>query len=450
MNQVKPFPLAGQFYPETHEQMDDMMKCLFANLPHDYNTYTRAIIVPHSNYEDSGVVAANAYQYLDKNIKNIFIISPAHFQFFFGLSLSPHEKWGCPIGTLDVNQDINKEIANKIDAELNDRTFESEHSIDVQIPFLKNMLPDAKIVPIIVGSCNFRTVLHIVESFWDNPENGFVFTTDLSHFYTQEDAAHFNEYVANFVEERNSTGSHIQSSSGSNALIVLTEFAREKGFSLIRVDLKTSVDSSAKDKKIASYGSWILNESSKQEFLKEQFSSEILSICKKSITSGVDIGSSYNVNTMSLPPVFHERGAVFIQLYIDKKLRGMSGTYLAYQPLAEDISMNAFKAAFRDPLTPVLESEELDKIEYDIHLLTRLVELAFKNEEHFLEQITDTETGIVLKDGGHYAIGLPYEWEEHPDKRDFVNAIKAKAELPPEHWSENIRAFKFKAARIQG
>ena len=152
MTNIRPFTLKNSYFPDNKEKLEKEIKNLIMSIPTEYNAKTRSVIVPHDSYRDSGKTAMNAIQYLDKGIETVFIMAPAHYIVFFGIALSCYDAWETPLGEAIIDKSFNQDLVENFDAECNDRVFENEHSIDIQIPLVQTILPDAKIVPISYGS----------------------------------------------------------------------------------------------------------------------------------------------------------------------------------------------------------------------------------------------------------------------------------------------------------
>lgn len=449
MNKVKPFTLGDRFFPDNKEKLEETVKNLFMNVPKDYDTTTRVILAPHAAYQYSGKVAANAFQYLDKNIKNVFIFSPAHYLLFYGIALTSYEKWETPMGEVTINQDLNKEIIETFDADYNDRAFEKEHTIEVQIPLIKTMLPDAQIVPVLFGSSNFARIQHIVDKYYFDKSNGFVFSADMTHTYSQEDAIKMDEYNAESMEQFNTPENFIPGHSPlSNGIIATTEFAREKGFSIVRVDLATSGELAGSDSKVEGYGSWMVVEENKPLFIKREFSDTVLNLCKNNIISGMEYGTPMDTDALKLAPVFDSRGSSFVTVKVDGETRGTAGSTFAYQPLKEDLAQNAYNAAFKNTGKKAIRNDELEKVAFDVCILTRPVPIPFINEADLLKKINEGE-GLILRNSEHQAVFLPNKWNDYPDKKDFIEALKKEAGLSGNFDSKRFEAYKFKVADIR-
>lgn len=449
MNEVKPYNLAGNFYPESKNELQSTIKNLFMSVPRDYNIFSRVLIVPHAAYKYSGEVAANAFQYFDKKIKNVFIFSPAHYLLFYGLALASYKKWSTPLGEISANQELCKEIMEEFDADYNDRAYEQEHAIEVQLPFIQTVLPEAQIIPILFGSSNFSKIQHIVDKYYFNEEIGFVFSSDLTHFYSMEEVNNVDEANADQMEMRYSANYMVTHSNLSTGMVATTEFAREKGYSLIRIQLKTSGEMADSSAPVEGYGSWMVVEEGKQEFIKKEFSDTVLTICRNSIISGFEYKTPINTEALDIAPVFFGRGASYVEVLVDGEIRGCSHSLFPYQTLAEDLAQNAFKAVFENKDHSSITSDEIDKMKLKICLLTRPVPVPFAEEKDLLLKTEAGKDGLIIKDEKCFALFMPSEWTKYSNKEEFINAIKEKAGLSEKGLRNTIEAYKFRAVEIE-
>ena len=113
MIKIKPPSVAGKFYTNDKEELQEQLNQFVQRNRKDYEYSARAIIVPHAGHYYSGQIASEGFQYLDKNVKNVFIFAPAHYVPVENIALSSYDKWSTPLGEIDVNQQINDELNEK-------------------------------------------------------------------------------------------------------------------------------------------------------------------------------------------------------------------------------------------------------------------------------------------------------------------------------------------------
>jgi AmmeMemoRadiSam system protein B/AmmeMemoRadiSam system protein A len=445
MKKIKPTAAAGKFYTNNKDDLLAQLDFFKANNTYDYDYKTRAIIVPHAGYMYSGQLAYNGFYYFNKNVKNIFVIAPPHYVAVKNIALSVYEKWSTPLGEISVNQDINQELVEKFNCEFEDDAFVDEHSIEVQLPFIQTFLPHTKIVPLLVGH-SWEKLVEIISYYWGNPDNGFVISSDLSHFYDDIQAKKIDKVTAEMIESKNMEKFNSDQACGAIGIRALVEFAKNKNYSFIRIGMLNSGDVTGDNSRVVGYGSWLLYEGSKNEFIKKYFSNFILETCKKSILSGFH---EELPQCNKIPAVFNQQGASFVTLEKNGDLRGCIGSIIAQRSLIEDLIKNAQNSAFSDPRFQPLKKDEFKDLSIDVSLLSEPEKLNFENEQELLVQIKPFIDGLIIKDRIYQAVYLPSVWEQLPDKVMFLNSLKMKAGLPSNYFSSTFEAYKFNTEYIK-
>lgn len=443
---IKSPSVAGKFYTDDKEELSEQLDDFIRNVQKYCDYKTRAIIVPHAGYIYSGQLACEGFQYLDRNVKNIFIIAPPHYVPVKDVALSSFDLWSTPLGEIEVNQVINKELVEKFGCKFQDEAFVDEHSNEVQVPFIQKLIPDAKIIPILAN--NHEKVSDIISYYWNNPQNAFVISSDLSHFNHSVEAKRMDEITAKMIEFKATEKIDPHQACGACGIQALVNFAKVKNYSLIRLGMHNSGDITNDKSRVVGYGSWLLYEGAKNTFLKKYFSPLIIDICKKSILAVLNNEKYYNA--VNLPAVFDEMGASFVTLEKNGDLRGCIGSILAHQPLINDLEKNSVNSAFSDPRFNPLEKNEFRDLSINVSLLSEPEKMSFKDESDLLEQIKPFEDGIIIKDGGRQAVYLPSVWEQLPDKNLFLKSLKIKAGMTPEHFSKTFEAFRFTTEYVKG
>ncbi len=446
MKKIKPMSAAGKFYTDKKDQLEKQLDFFFQHNLHDYNYETRAIIVPHAGYIYSGQLASNTFQYLSKKAKNIFIIAPPHYVPVRSIALSSFEKWETPLGEIELNHEINEELKNKFGHVYYDEAFVEEHSIEVQIPFIQKYLQNVKIIPILANDID--KVNEIIEHYWADSENAFVISSDLSHFNKSEDARKIDIKTAELIEENQIDSFEPQRACGSVGICGLVKFINKKGrnYTLIRTGMYNSGDITKDNSKVVGYGGWFVYEGARNEFIKKYFSDFVIDICKKSILSNLN---KKELKFENIPPVFGQMGACFVTLEKNNNLRGCIGSIIAHRWLIEDLAQNAQNSAFSDPRFPPLEKHEFDDLSINVSLLSSPEKMEFKDEQDLLDQIRPFIDGIIIKDKGYQAVYLPSVWEQLPDKEMFMQSLKAKAGLKPQHFSSTFEAYRYTTEYIK-
>ena len=118
-------------------------------------------VVPHAAYQYSGPVAAHAFHRVAAlgSPSVIVILGPNHYGAGRPLALSPWEQWNTPLGALSVDARLGETLAAGVPGLAPDlEAHVSEHSLEVQLPFLRHLYgSDASIVPISMADQSLET-----------------------------------------------------------------------------------------------------------------------------------------------------------------------------------------------------------------------------------------------------------------------------------------------------
>ncbi len=454
MNKKSSF--AGSFYPEGPEELNNLLESFKEIQTFDYKS--KAIIVPHAGYVYSGHAAMAAFQHLEAS-ENFFIIAPSHHEDFNNIALPEFTYFETPLGNIEVNNKLIAEIAEKFPSIVADEIFENEHSIEVQLPFIQNLFMPYKqnavdfvknlkklgkkirIIPILVGNCDYRLISDLISTYWEN--SSFIISSDLSHYYTQQQCRQIDTYTATVIETGRIEFLEQQQACGLIGIKGLVDFANNNECAMIRAEMYNSGDISSDKDKVVGYGSWFMYEDSRNDFIETYFSKYVLKAAKASIVAAIN---QEEFVPHKIPAVLTQFGASFVTLKLNGELRGCIGSVYPTKPLILDIIDNAKNAAFQDPRFEPLTIEELEGLEISVSILSAIERIDFKDERDLLSKIHPH--GVILVERDKRAVYLPVVWEQLPDKEIFLNSLKEKAGLPPNYFSRTIEAYKFDAVEI--
>lgn len=213
--------LAGSWYPGNKDALTKRIEGYLSKVKAgSLEGELKAIIVPHAGYMYSGQVAAHAYQLLqDRDFKRVIMIGPSHRVGFRGASVNMQSGYKTPLGIVPVDRDLGKRILNGDDfLQGVPRAHASEHSLEIQLPFLQTVLKDFQIVPILMGDQDLKTCAHLARSLARVMTNMdrilLLASTDLSHFHRYERARELDLKFIKHVREFDPKGLADSLSSG--------------------------------------------------------------------------------------------------------------------------------------------------------------------------------------------------------------------------------------------
>ncbi len=137
--------VAGQFYPS---EPDALSAQLDSFLSSQKKEKAIAVICPHAGYIYSGSVAGAVYSRLEIPGK-IILLGPNHTGLGPQFSIMTEGAWEVPNGLLPVDTVLAGRILVETPFFTADESAHAfEHSIEVQLPFIARLRPDAAIIPI--------------------------------------------------------------------------------------------------------------------------------------------------------------------------------------------------------------------------------------------------------------------------------------------------------------
>ena len=80
----------------------------------------------------------------------------------------------------------------------------SEHALEVELPFLQIVLPSFTLLPLVVGNATAHEVAQVLARLWSGPETLLVISSDLSHYHSYETAQRLDAATAAGIENGDS------------------------------------------------------------------------------------------------------------------------------------------------------------------------------------------------------------------------------------------------------
>ena len=164
-----------------------------------------AIIVPHAGIMFSGPVAAHAYRAAATAgpYDAAVLVGPSHFVAFDGVALYPSGAFECPLGPAIIDEALAAELISPSGVIRPLPTAHSrEHSLEMQLPFLKRVLPDLAIVPLLIGYQTADTIEQLAAALAHVSTTRrllLVASSDLSHYFDAATAARLDKRVQDYV-----------------------------------------------------------------------------------------------------------------------------------------------------------------------------------------------------------------------------------------------------------
>lgn len=141
--------------------------------------------------------------------------------------------------------------------------------------------------------------------------------------------------------------------------------------------------------------------------------------------------------------------ATFVTLTLHGKLRGCIGSLIAHRPLIDDLTSNAYSAAFRDPRFSPLTQSEFNEICIEVSLLSEPELVPYHDKTQLKSLIHRDVDGVILRLGNHQATFLPQVWEELSDFESFFAHLGMKAGIGSDPLSYHPDIYTYQVEKIK-
>jgi AmmeMemoRadiSam system protein B len=157
--QIRKPVVAGQFYPDDRETcLAEIRECLPSEVPGEGLPQPLVGgLVPHAGWTFSGALAALVFSAIKRGrgtVGTFVIFGAAHGYFGAKPAVDGNEAWDTPLGRTHVDESLRQTLLDSGAAVADSSAHRREHSIEVQIPFIQHLFPDARILPIVVPTNN--------------------------------------------------------------------------------------------------------------------------------------------------------------------------------------------------------------------------------------------------------------------------------------------------------
>lgn len=207
---VRPSPIAGQWYPGSFRSLTKSIEEYLSLAGSEKPTgKIVAVIAPHAGHLYSGPVAGHAFAPLrGKSFDLVAVISPMHYGYPYAFITTAHEAYATPLGTIRVDRAGLKKLETSLHQRTGDRLHavrqDPEHSLEIELPFLQCALEGSfELLPVMVREVAPHPLQGLGLALADvlrDRKALLVASSDLSHFYTQEQARRYDLEMLRRIE----------------------------------------------------------------------------------------------------------------------------------------------------------------------------------------------------------------------------------------------------------
>jgi AmmeMemoRadiSam system protein B len=211
MKNLRRAAVAGSWYPSDPETLAREVDHYLEDAGEPRAGEAVAVIAPHAGLMYSGPIAAHAYNLLrGRDIEVAVLVGPSHYVGFDGVAIYERGAFDTPLGKVPIADDCASAIMAASSLVTSHPTAHvREHSLEMQLPFLRRVLPEAAIVPLVMGHQRRQTAEELGDAIAAGVKGHravLVASTDLSHYQNATVAAKLDSQVIHQVQRFDADG----------------------------------------------------------------------------------------------------------------------------------------------------------------------------------------------------------------------------------------------------
>jgi MEMO1 family protein len=241
----------GSFYPKTKEEIDSFISInsekssIIKNL--------KGVILPHAGWIYSGITALKGLSNIpDKKIERIYLIGPSHRFNFKGVALSRFTTYDTIDSQFYLDKNTEEQLLNIQDVNVVDDAHIHEHSLEVQLEFIKNIYPEVKLIPIIAGRDSIKPLKEILSRTLKEDNSLTILSSDLSHYKPYKEANQSDKKTIKKILNGTEALDY-NDACGSTIINALIEINKHKDYKIELLDYRNSGDTAGDKLSVVGY-----------------------------------------------------------------------------------------------------------------------------------------------------------------------------------------------------
>ncbi|MEW6745052.1 MAG: AmmeMemoRadiSam system protein B [Planctomycetota bacterium] len=439
--------LAGTWYPGSAEHLlQDVKRYCECARQVEFEGSPLGLIVPHAGYAYSGSCAGYGYRVFERaHPRRVVIIGPSHRDSFAGVALPDVDAFETPLGAMPVDANAIALLRAREPFVVRAAAHGTEHCIEIQLPFLQRFLPDATIVPLVVGHVDAvgkRLAAAGLRALLDG-DTFFVVSSDFTHYgeafgylpfppqgdvraRLEELDGHAIDAISRrdieaLVAHCGKVDATICGVAPIEILLRALEGADVKA-RLLKYD--TSGDSTGDWRHCVAYATMLFEDLGR---IDAEAGRLLLRLARNAIVRALGLAGEVGPPKTPLPACIARPAGAFVTIKRHGRLRGCIGHLTSERPLHAVVTEVAVLAATEDARFEPVRQEEVSDLQVEVSVLSKPVPVADERE------VVVGHDGLIAEWGGFRGTLLPQvAVEHHLDREAFIEATLAKARIPTE------------------
>jgi hypothetical protein len=177
-------------YPRNASALRALVEGMLAGVPvSDDDRLAEAYIAPHGPITMSGRISAQVYARLRHHaaeIDRVILLGPSHDvrEPLTGCIAPAAATWASPLGRVPIDVATVRHMVSDGHVRVDDGPHRAEYALELQLPFLQIAVPDAVIVPVLVGVTSVADMAVTLATMASTERTVVLATTDLGEART--------------------------------------------------------------------------------------------------------------------------------------------------------------------------------------------------------------------------------------------------------------------------
>ncbi|MEE9200498.1 MAG: AmmeMemoRadiSam system protein B [Candidatus Brocadiales bacterium] len=491
--------VSGFFYPRSVDRLQKLIKIKLGKvIRQELPGRPIALVSPHAGYDYSGEVAAYGFDAVaGMDFKRVIILAPSHYgKRFRGVAVLKASKYKTPLGEIEIDKEVCEGLVN--DAPrfgtkplfgYHSRAYRNEHAMEVELPFLQEVLGEFKLVPLLIGVLvddDIKKVADAIRPYFSDETTLVIASSDFTHYGHRFDYVPFVDKIeerlrtldygavdevlekdaGGLIDYRQDTGitmcgilpvavllDLLPEDAQGTVLKYDTSGRMEDDFShsVSYLSVVFTVPEGAKTGKVHRFrfpapvhrtvlavhypdedigaSGWKAVPAGgylqTSDSITDEECETLLRIARETLETYTRTQEFPDIPEELLTPRLREKSGVFVTLKENDNLRGCIGHIQPQMALWKAVMHNTANSAFNDRRFPRVREEELGDIDVEISVLSPRKRIDGPEEFHVGEE------GIVINLRGRQAVFLPQvATEQGWDRNETLYSLCNKAGLP--------------------
>ena len=207
---IRPSAVAGTWYPGDPAALRAAVGGHLAEAEAGPAGDVVAVIAPHAGLVYSGPVAACAYRAVaGRRYDVVLLVGPSHYHAFEGVAVWPAGAFETPLGPAVIDAGVADRLLASPVVGTHPAAHDREHALEMQLPFLQEVLPGVPIAPLLLGYQERTTIEALAGALVEACAGRaplLVASTDLSHYFPADRAAALDQVFVDHVDRFDTDG----------------------------------------------------------------------------------------------------------------------------------------------------------------------------------------------------------------------------------------------------